>query len=64
LSLGFDIPLLHRLIMLAFPRLILLVVGLTERAHLVHAIFLDLLLFIGPLANSLLSHDPPQSLSM
>jgi hypothetical protein len=63
-SLGFGIQLLLRLILLPFPMLILLVVGLTERALLVQAIFLDLLLFVGPLANSLLSHNPPQSQSM
>jgi hypothetical protein len=57
---GFGIQLLH-LILLAFPMLILLVVGLTEK---IHAMFLDLLLFVGLLANSLLSHNPPQSQSM
>jgi hypothetical protein len=40
LSLGFGIPLLLRLILLAFPMLNLWVMGLTERALLVHAIFL------------------------
>jgi hypothetical protein len=32
---------------LVFPMLILWVVGLAERALLVHVIFLDLLLFVG-----------------
>ena len=44
LSLGFGILLLLRWIFLAFPMLILWVVGLTERALLGLAIFLDLLL--------------------
>jgi hypothetical protein len=39
-------------------------VGLTERALLVHAIFLDPLLFVGQLANNLLLHNPPLRLSM
>jgi hypothetical protein len=43
LSLEFGILLLLRLILLAFPMLILRVVGLTERALLVLVIFLDLL---------------------
>jgi hypothetical protein len=47
------------LILLAFPILIFWVVGLTERAVLVHVIFLDLLLFVGLLTNSVLSHNPP-----
>jgi hypothetical protein len=49
---------LLRLILLAFLMLILWVVGLTERALQAHAIFLDLLLFVGLLANRLLSHNP------
>jgi hypothetical protein len=44
--------------------LILWVVGLIEKVLLLHVIFLDLVLFVGPLANSLLSHNPPQSQSM
>jgi hypothetical protein len=58
LSLGFDILLL-RLILLAFPMLILRVVGLTERALLGVVIFLDLLSFAGLLENSLQLHSPP-----
>jgi hypothetical protein len=54
LNLGSGIQLLHRLILLAFLMLILRVVGLIKRALLVHAIFLDLLLFVGLLANGLL----------
>jgi hypothetical protein len=57
LSLGFDILLL-RLILLAFPMLILRVVGLTERALLGVVIFLDLLSFAGLLENSLQLHSP------
>jgi hypothetical protein len=53
LSLGFGILLLLRLILLAFPMLILRVVGLTERALLVLVIFLDLLSFAGLLENNL-----------
>jgi hypothetical protein len=34
---------------------------LTKKALLVLVIFLDLLLFVGLLANSLLSHNSPQS---
>jgi hypothetical protein len=52
-SLGFAIPLLLRLILLAFSMLILLVVGLTERALLLLVIFFDLLLFAGLLKNNL-----------
>jgi hypothetical protein len=59
LNLGFGIQLLLRLIWLAFPMPILRVVGLIKKALLVHAIFLDLLLFNGLLTNSLLSHNPP-----
>jgi hypothetical protein len=64
LNLGFGTPLLHRLILLAFPMLILWVVGLTEKALLVHVIFLDLLLFVGLLVNNLLLHNPPHRPSM
>jgi hypothetical protein len=63
-NLRFDILLLLRLILLVFSMLILRVVGLTERALLVHVIFLDLLLFVGQLTNCLLSHSPQQRLSM
>jgi hypothetical protein len=56
---GFGIQLLHRLILLAFPMLTLRVVGLTEKALLIHVIFLDLILFVGQLANNLLLHNPP-----
>jgi hypothetical protein len=58
-SLEFGIPLLLRLILLAFLMLILWVVGFTERALLILVIFMDLLLFVGQLASSLLSHNPP-----
>jgi hypothetical protein len=61
LNLEFGIQPLHHLILLAFPMFILRVVGLTEKALLVQAIFLYLLLFVGLLINSLLSHNPPQS---
>jgi hypothetical protein len=64
LSLGFGILLLLRWIFLAFPMLILWVVGLTERALLGLAIFLDHLLFAGLLGNSLQMHIPPPRLSM
>jgi hypothetical protein len=64
LNLEFGILLLLLLILLAFPMLILLVVGLTERALLVHAIFLDLLLFPGLLENNLQLLNRPQRLSM
>jgi hypothetical protein len=59
LNLVFGILLLHRLILLAFLMLILRVVGLTEKALMVHVIFLDLLLFVGLLINNLLLHNPP-----
>jgi hypothetical protein len=59
LSLGFGILLLLHLILLAFPMLILWIVGLIEKALLALDIFLDLLLFIGLLTNSLLLHSPP-----
>jgi hypothetical protein len=52
-SLGSSIPLLIHLILLAFLILVLWVVGLTERALLVHVIFLDLLLFAGLPKNNL-----------
>jgi hypothetical protein len=58
-NLGFDIPLLHRLILLAFSMVILRVVELTERSLLVHVIFLDVLLFVGLLANKFLLYNPP-----
>jgi hypothetical protein len=58
-NLRFGIVVLLRLILLVFPMLILQVVGLIKRALLVYVIFLDLLLFVGQLANSLLSHNPP-----
>jgi hypothetical protein len=58
LNLGFGIPLLHCLILLAFLMLILLVVGLTKKELRVHVIFLDVLLFIGLLANNLLLYNP------
>jgi hypothetical protein len=57
LSLGFDILLLH-LILLAFLMLILLGVGLTKRALLVLAIFSNLPLFAGLLKNYLLLLNP------
>jgi hypothetical protein len=53
LSLEFDILLLLRWILLAFPMLILRVVGLTEITLLRLIIFLDLLSFAGLLRNSL-----------
>jgi hypothetical protein len=64
LSLGFGILLLLHWILLAFLMLILRVVGLTERALLVLAIFLDLLSFAGLLRNSLQLHNPPLRPSM
>jgi hypothetical protein len=45
LNLGFGIPLLHRLILLAFLILILWVVKLIEEALLVHVIFLNPLIY-------------------
>jgi hypothetical protein len=63
-NLGFGIPLLHRLILLAFSMLILQVVELNEKALLVHVTFLVLLPFAGLLANKVLLHNPPQRLSM
>jgi hypothetical protein len=59
LSLGFTILLLLRLILLAFPMLILWVVGLTERAFVTLIIFLDFLSFAGLLENKLQLHSPP-----
>jgi hypothetical protein len=53
LSLGFGILLLLRWILLAFPMLILRVMGLTERALLGLVIFLDLLSFASLLENNL-----------
>jgi hypothetical protein len=64
LSLGFGILLLLRWILLAFSMPILQVVGLTERAHLGLAIFLDLLSFAGLLKNSLQLHSAPARPSM
>jgi hypothetical protein len=64
LNLGFGISLLHRVNLLTFLMLILRVVGLTEKALLVHVIFLDLLMFFELLSNNLLLHNPPQSPSI
>jgi hypothetical protein len=64
LSLGFGILLLFCLILLCFPMLISLGVGLTGRALLVLANFLDLLLYVHQLANRLLLYSPPQRPSM
>jgi hypothetical protein len=50
-NLGFGISLLHRLILLAFPMLILWVVELFEKALLVQVTFFDLLSFVGLLTN-------------
>jgi hypothetical protein len=50
--------------MLVFPVLILRVVGLTERALLGLAIFMDLLSFAGLFRNNLLLHSPPLRPSM
>jgi hypothetical protein len=63
-NLGFGIQLLLRSILLSFPMMILQVVELVERALLLLVIFLYLLLFVGQLANSLLSNNPPQNQSM
>jgi hypothetical protein len=63
-SWGFGILLLICLILLAFLMLILLVVGLIERALLVLVIFLNLLLFAGLHENNLQLLNPPQRLSM
>jgi hypothetical protein len=59
LSLEFGILRLLRWILLIFSMLILLVVGLTERAILVLVIFLDLPLFAGLLENNLQLLNPP-----
>jgi hypothetical protein len=64
LSLGFGIQFLLRWILLAFLKLILWVMGLTERALLILVIFLDLLSFAGLLENNLQLPNPPQRLSM
>jgi hypothetical protein len=64
LSLGFGILLLLRWVLLVFVMLILRVVGLTERALLGLAIFLDLLSFAGLLKNSLQLHSLPPMPSM
>jgi hypothetical protein len=45
--------------LVAFSMLILRVVGLIERALLVHVIFSDLISFAGLLKNNLLLHSPP-----
>jgi hypothetical protein len=63
MSLRFGIMLLHW-ILLVFLMLILLVVGLIERALMGLVIFLDLLLFVGLLKNNLQLLNPPQRLSM
>jgi hypothetical protein len=63
-SLRFGIQLLLRWILLAFSMLILWVVGLTEKALLRLAIFLDLLSFAGLLENNLQLHSPPSRPSM
>jgi hypothetical protein len=64
LSLGFGILLLLHWILLAFLMLILRVVGLTKRALLGLATFMDLLSFAGLLGNSLQLHSPPPMPSM
>jgi hypothetical protein len=50
--------------LLAFLVPILWVVGLIKQALLAHVTFLDLLLFVGLLANNLLLHSPAQRPSM
>jgi hypothetical protein len=50
--------------LVGFLMLILRVVGLTKRALLGLAIFLDLLSFFGLLGNSLRLHSPPPRLGM
>jgi hypothetical protein len=47
--------------LVGFFMLILWVVGLTERAHLRLAIFLDFLSFVGLLRNNFQLHNPPLS---
>jgi hypothetical protein len=64
LSLGFGILFPLHWILLVFRMLILLVVGMIERALLLLVIFLDLLLFVVLLENNLQLPNPPQSLSM
>jgi hypothetical protein len=64
LSLEFGILLLLRLILLAFLMLISWGVGLTEKALLILAIFLDPLLYVGQLTSSLLLNSLPQRPSM
>jgi hypothetical protein len=64
LSLRFCILLLLRWILLVFSMLILWVVGLTKKALLGLAIFLDLLSFDGLLGNSLQLHSLSPRLSM
>jgi hypothetical protein len=64
LSLGFGILPLLRLILLAFPMIILRVVGLTERALRGLVFFLDFLSFAGLLESGLLLHSPLPRLSM
>jgi hypothetical protein len=63
-NLGYGIPLLHRLILLAFLMLILQIVELIEKALMVQVTFLDLLSFVGPLTNKLLLHNLLQRLNM
>jgi hypothetical protein len=58
-TLKFGTSLHLHLILLGFSMLILPGVELIEKALLIHVIFLDLLLFIGLLANKLLLHNPP-----
>jgi hypothetical protein len=58
IDLGFGILLLLQWILLAFPMLILRVMGLTERALLTLVIFLDLFSFAGLLKNKLQLHNP------
>jgi hypothetical protein len=64
LNLGFDILLLLCLILLAFPMLILWIVGLTERVLMVLVIFLDLFLFAGLLKNNIYLFNPSHRMSM
>jgi hypothetical protein len=64
LNLGFSSLLLLHLILLGFLMLILRVVELIEKTLLVHVIFLDLLLFVGLLANNLLLLSQLQRSSM
>jgi isopentenyldiphosphate isomerase len=64
LSLEFDILLVLHLILLVFLILTSRGVELTERALLVLIIFLNLHLYVGQLASSLLLHSPSQRPSM